>query len=84
MPRAQASAPQEEEEEREIGRKLVFEKIGVSKSGSKIVPVQEKGASLDVEETHEEKDGDLSQIRKQLVQIENQQSDLLDLVQVSH
>lgn len=75
-------------------RKLLFEKnseqrvnkVGPLKSGSRVVPFQEKGdqeQTVDIEEiVDEDKDGDLSLIRKQLVQIENQQSNLLDLVQV--
>ncbi|CAA6670042.1 unnamed protein product [Spirodela intermedia] len=74
-------------------RKLLFEKnseqrvnkVGHVKSGSRVVPFQEKGdqeQAVDIEEiVDEDKDGDLSLIRKQLVQIENQQTSLLDLVQ---
>ncbi|KAG9456718.1 hypothetical protein H6P81_001226 [Aristolochia fimbriata] len=64
-------------------------RFGGLKSHSRVVPLFDK-ESLEstvvgnnvVEESQEsQKAGDLSQIRKQLVQIENQQSSLLDLLQ---
>lgn len=65
-------------------------KFGGLRSGSRVVPVQEKETSestVQRSNTSEEliggnKDNDLSLIRKQLVQIESQQSSLLDLLQV--
>jgi hypothetical protein len=64
------------------------------KSGSRVVPIQgdENCYSEDVEvssstedfyENHKDYE-DLSLIREQLIQIENQQSSLLDLLQVQH
>ncbi|KAG0470655.1 hypothetical protein HPP92_017355 [Vanilla planifolia] len=76
-------------------RRLQFEKnceekkIGGLKSGSRVVPFQENG-SLEVADKAGEtgdvlngrqKDSDMSLIRRQLVQIENQQSSLLELLQ---
>lgn len=63
---------------------------GGLKSGSRVVPFEESestevmaAAENTNEELHgENKDGDLSLIRRQLLQIENQQSSLLDLLQV--
>ncbi|XP_020089702.1 TORTIFOLIA1-like protein 3 [Ananas comosus] len=64
-------------------------KSAVLRSGARVVPFQENG-SLELtagtdnmsDEAHEgHRDGDLSLIRRQLVQIENQQSSLLDLLQ---
>lgn len=61
------------------------------KSGARVAPFQDNG-SLELtagtdnmsDEAHEgHRDGDLSLIRRQLVQIENQQSSLLDLLQVT-
>lgn len=65
-------------------------KFGGLRSASRVVPVQEKDTSestVQPSNTSEElsgsnKESDLSLIRKQLVQIENQQSSLLDLLQV--
>lgn len=64
-------------------------KIGGLKSVSRIVPFEETGkemmneTTVTTEKFHgEQKDGDLSLIRMQLVQIENQQSSLLSLLQV--
>ncbi|KAK8956004.1 Microtubule-associated protein TORTIFOLIA1 [Platanthera guangdongensis] len=60
---------------------------GGSKSGARVAPFHESGLSEAMTETgvagdHEEpKDDDLSLIRMQLVQIENQQSSLLNLLQ---
>ncbi|XP_020576178.1 TORTIFOLIA1-like protein 4 [Phalaenopsis equestris] len=64
-------------------------KIGGLKSGSRIVPFEEIGSSeltneaaVTSDKIHgEQKDGDLSMIRMHLVQIENQQSSLLNLLQ---
>lgn len=61
-----------------------------SKSGSRVVPCQEEVSESTVVVSNETGDilrnqkgsEDLSMIRKQLVQIENQQSNLLDLLQV--
>ncbi|RWR75713.1 microtubule-associated protein TORTIFOLIA1-like protein [Cinnamomum micranthum f. kanehirae] len=65
-------------------------KFGGLRSGSRVVPVREKETSestVQRSNTSEEliggnKDNDLSLIRKQLVQIESQQSSLLDLLQM--
>ncbi|KAI0518902.1 hypothetical protein KFK09_006339 [Dendrobium nobile] len=63
-------------------------KIGGLKSVSRIVPFEETGKEMMNETTvatekfhGEQKDGDFSLIRMQLVQIENQQSSLLSLLQ---
>ncbi|XP_058115519.1 TORTIFOLIA1-like protein 4 [Magnolia sinica] len=64
-------------------------KLGGLRSSSRVVPFQEKESSDSIvghNNTGEElfgshKDNDLSLIREQLVQIENQQSSLLDLLQ---
>uniref|UniRef100_A0A1D1XIG6 Microtubule-associated protein TORTIFOLIA1 n=1 Tax=Anthurium amnicola TaxID=1678845 RepID=A0A1D1XIG6_9ARAE len=60
-------------------------KSGGLRSGSRVVPFQEKGnlaPTVEIDELFEDnKDNDLTLIRKQLVQIENRQSSLLDLVQ---
>nr|CAD1826774.1 unnamed protein product [Ananas comosus var. bracteatus] len=75
-------------------RRMLFSEEKGSKSaglrsGARVVPFQENG-SLELtagtdnmsDEAHEgHRDGDLSLIRRQLVQIENQQSSLLDLLQ---
>lgn len=66
-------------------------KIGGLKSGYRVVPFEEAGSSEVVDEATAAidkfhggpKDGDFSLIRMQLVQIENQQSSLLNLLQVT-
>lgn len=58
----------------------------VSKSRSRVIPVQEEGIpghTLQRNGEFRDKNGDLSMIRKQLIQIETQQSSLLDLLQVN-
>ncbi|KAH0461851.1 hypothetical protein IEQ34_009426 [Dendrobium chrysotoxum] len=73
-------------------RRVLFEKnceekkIDALKSGIKVVPLQENGSLELTGETGDEliveqKDSDLSLIRMQLVQIEKQQSILLELLQ---
>ncbi|KAJ6431180.1 hypothetical protein OIU84_018634 [Salix udensis] len=62
-----------------------WNKFGGLKSGSRVVPFQEDEScySKDVEVSSSTEDSyeDLSLIREQLIQIENQQSSLLDLLQ---
>ncbi|KAJ6850319.1 putative microtubule-associated protein TORTIFOLIA1 [Iris pallida] len=71
-------------------KKMVLKEDRGLKSGSRVVPFEESGdseivsGSDNVVEDHHGDgvgDGDLSLIRKQLVQIENQQSSLIDLLQ---
>ncbi|ONK59541.1 uncharacterized protein A4U43_C08F7530 [Asparagus officinalis] len=57
---------------------------GGLKSGSRMLPLESRNSEVitEVDSTVDEhKDGDLSLIRRQLLQIENQQSSLLDLLQ---
>lgn len=84
--------------ERLEARRMLFQKTGEKgykklvgpKSGSRVVPYNEDGDSEETtgtEDAPEEfqsahKDEDLSKIRMQLVQIENQQASLLNLLQV--
>ncbi|CAA7407669.1 unnamed protein product [Spirodela intermedia] len=59
----------------------------VSKSRSRVIPVQQEGIpghTLERNGAFGDRDGDLSMIRKQLVQIETQQSSLLDLLLLKH
>lgn len=81
-------------------RRMLFErnhedtgnKLAGLKSASRMVPLQETGSlestvganTKDDELNAGHKDSDLSLIRMQLVQIENQQSNLLELLQVAH
>nr|RWW51397.1 hypothetical protein BHE74_00042261 [Ensete ventricosum] len=81
-------------------RRMLFErnhedtgnKLAGLKSASRMVPFQETGSlespvganTKDDELNAGHKDSDLSLIRMQLVQIENQQSNLLELLQVAH
>lgn len=73
------------------GEKGYKKLIGGPKSGSRVVPYNGDGDSEETTETEDDapeefqsahKDEDLSKIRMQLVQIENQQASLLNLLQV--